>query len=92
MIDPPMINEIKNDCDFPCLCNTCLKARDEEIGRVKSHVLQQFGEKIIGEIEKNNCKCKCSCEFKDGCLCIGDREGYNEAKSDITQMVKEMIK
>jgi len=40
-------------CETPCLCDTCLKARDEEINRVKDYLK----ENIINIIITSEIKC-----------------------------------
>jgi hypothetical protein len=34
----------------------------------------------IREVEGMNPECTCSCEFKDGCLCREERDGFNILK------------
>lgn len=48
-------------------------------------------EGVVEMVEGKNSKCTCSCEFGDGCLCKQVREGYEQAKSDITTELKTLL-
>lgn len=43
--------------------------------------------RLLKEVEKIKCECTCGCEFGDGCLCKGDREGFNDALDQVKQII-----
>ena len=58
------------------ICEDKLKSQKADLKR-----------EMVERVGKLSCKCRCGCNFKDGCLCLGDRDGFNQA----LQKVKEEI-
>ncbi len=60
-------------------------------GAITPHLFwfkEQFYELVI-EIARGESKCTCGCDFKDGCLCIQNRNGYNKKCQEILNKAKE---
>ena len=72
----------------PCICDTCLAARDKELARVRQSVKAEERAKILKEIEG---KKKVKLTNKETLLnkIIGDYlVGYNQALQDIAELIK----
>lgn len=47
-------------------------------------------QRLVEEIKKFECECTCGYNFKpgSGCLCFGDRDGFNTAKIRIITLIQ----
>ena len=63
------------------------RTSDRIVDSIISALKSQLIERLEGE--RGKCPCKCGCYFKDGCLCRGDAEGWNEAISKAIEIIKE---
>jgi len=84
-----------------------MKTREEEIAfingtehfkkQARQHLItsqKELAKSIIEEFEikELESKCTCGCEFKDGCLCLQDRDGFNKCKKAVNEICERLKK